>query len=1073
MNTKFTSNFYVREQDREKFRKAITPKKERKTVGIFCASALLYFEENNNFEDRKKISDYVNKNPEGLNKNLRNYSFTLKSVHSYLCYFFWNPTKGSLEDMDHSLDDLKSFFSYLNPKDGFNTNDYKVTNELISNIIDFSRFREEKIKVDTKWNLITSNSSLTVSDKDSIRKHSLPDSEEKSNPNQIVKEQKLHIDAEVYLKVNNVETYYNEIEPFYNLYVGREKEKDIVHRFILNLDKRSFLVITGIGGIGKTNLVSSIIKEFEVPHIYEDCGGHEKEISNFSLINFFEVLGIEYDIDLSLRKKYDLICNKIKTINRLFIIDNFHNISDQDTRKIILRLAKLSSGKVIVISRTYPLELDKDKTLKTKALRIGFLPLENYKECINNLLSIVDYKEIDISLKQIRSIYDLTEGYPIIIELILAGLKMNKSLSFLLKNLPKFDSEYHDDGSYYSSILLNNIFEEGNEEELRLLSQLSAFGIELELNLIEKLSSFKFSTLKKLTENRSFIKVISGKYKIPDLIREYVYHQLKNKEKIHEEIGDIYLDIFDEKTRFDPLLVSRILFHYRLSGCEIALANFIKYATKRFGGSRTKSFFEKDINQNIKTYEALIKLFPENVKYYSQLSWSYRVAKQWQECYNLLTKALDKFPEDLYLQMELSRYLIHHESYIKAKEILINIASKDPKNLPSRRSLYFLYTKEGSDIALKINDEIQQIEAENWSIVSETLSYYVESNQYKKAEASLFKLEKKIGRNKFFSSCKLLAEEYDRLDLYDHAISFLEEVINHHKYNINLILFLGELHEKKFNNFKAEDCYKNAIKLDKKNKYPYIRIKLAEFYLSINEETEAENMFLEAISIDKNNLFSMPRIALGKLKQSSDPKGALHWFLEALKIDSKNEYVISVVGKLFLRQNNYSSAKRKYKELLILNQKNPYAYIGLSKIYVRQCRIRKSIFIIKKALSFDENKANLHLYSQLLFNYSICKDFKNYITIKKVFDEISKASNEKKFTPKELIKNDEINLLSFYNVGVIKEKNGQLEIDNFKVYSRGRKEITANIEHNSKVFYGIYLVNGRESINFIEPYFKN
>ena len=186
MNTKITSKFYIRERDREKFRKTIIPKKERKTVGVFCASALLYFEENNSFENSKKLYDYVNTDPSGLNTHLRNYSFSLKSVHSYMCYFFWNPTKESLEDMDHSLDDLKRFFSYLNPKDGFNTNDYKLTNELISNIIGFSRFKGEKIAVDTKWNLITSNSSLTTeSNSHPKRKHSLPDSEEKSNSNQV------------------------------------------------------------------------------------------------------------------------------------------------------------------------------------------------------------------------------------------------------------------------------------------------------------------------------------------------------------------------------------------------------------------------------------------------------------------------------------------------------------------------------------------------------------------------------------------------------------------------------------------------------------------------------------------------------------------------------------------------------------------------------------------------------------------------------------------------------------------------------------------------------------------------
>jgi hypothetical protein len=62
--------------------------------------------------------------------------------------------------MKHSLDDVKNFFSYLEPKKGYDTNDYKKTNELISNIISYSRFVGEDICVNENWYLITSSNEL-------------------------------------------------------------------------------------------------------------------------------------------------------------------------------------------------------------------------------------------------------------------------------------------------------------------------------------------------------------------------------------------------------------------------------------------------------------------------------------------------------------------------------------------------------------------------------------------------------------------------------------------------------------------------------------------------------------------------------------------------------------------------------------------------------------------------------------------------------------------------------------------------------------------------------------------------
>lgn len=131
-----------------------------KTVGKLCADAVEYFRNNNDFNERADFSNLVNSNASGFDKDLRKYQFTLRGMHPYLCFLFWQPAKDSKQNMEHSLDDVKDFFSCLKPKKGYDTNDYKKTNELISNIIRYSRFAGKNIVVNENWDLIISSNKL-------------------------------------------------------------------------------------------------------------------------------------------------------------------------------------------------------------------------------------------------------------------------------------------------------------------------------------------------------------------------------------------------------------------------------------------------------------------------------------------------------------------------------------------------------------------------------------------------------------------------------------------------------------------------------------------------------------------------------------------------------------------------------------------------------------------------------------------------------------------------------------------------------------------------------------------------
>ncbi|MBD2564918.1 AAA family ATPase [Nostoc sp. UIC 10607] len=171
------------------------------------------------------------------------------------------------------------------------------------------------------------------------------------------------------------------IESFY----GREREISKLKNQ-LHLLKRRCIVITGVGGIGKTSLAAKLVEEIllENPNAYEDIVWikiHSSIDDLFTkLINAFNV---EIDNE-SLENQTLLLLKYFKLHRLLLVVDGFEKLGQVasfekrlEYEKLFIQLADGNHQNCTIITSQLPLE---EVIYATKNLSIDFLRLEGLEE---------------------------------------------------------------------------------------------------------------------------------------------------------------------------------------------------------------------------------------------------------------------------------------------------------------------------------------------------------------------------------------------------------------------------------------------------------------------------------------------------------------------------------------------------------------------------------------------------------------------------------------------------------------------------------------------------------------------
>ncbi len=342
------------------------------------------------------------------------------------------------------------------------------------------------------------------------------------------------------------------LKPRYDLdLIGREDDVSILKSFLLDTD-RHFFLLWGVGGMGKTHLLSHTLAKVNKKFIYYTCN------KEFTLKKLFRICGIKDISDsTSTENKTQVFIEEFIRNNIHLILDDYYEVLDQEVRTIVAQMIHIHRGKLLVISRAIPRELNSISCTFPKH-RLPPLGRDSYFKLLDDYV-VWKNPSLHISDENKEKIYRKTLGYPLAGHLIVRLLAARANLDQILNNLVEFVEEIDPEGREFIGVLLGVIFEKENREEIELLCQFSAFTESVGIDGVRILPSYNLITLENIIRKDLIWLVEEEKLSTHPLVREFAYNRLKNKVQVHKRIAGYYESFvhlygLDDIDRFEKAL---------------------------------------------------------------------------------------------------------------------------------------------------------------------------------------------------------------------------------------------------------------------------------------------------------------------------------------------------------------------------------------------------------------------------------------------------------------------------------------------------------------------------------------
>jgi tetratricopeptide (TPR) repeat protein len=481
-------------------------------------------------------------------------------------------------------------------------------------------------------------------------------------------------------------------QPYYKRfsseYIGRKESINDVLNFLNDLEKH-FMLLYGVGGMGKSHLIDISRRAYDNPFLL-----HEECTINYNLKSLFKTCKITYPENLdTTEERQNYFLKEFCERDIYLILDDFYETVDFEIRNMLPKIAGIPSGKILLVSRAIPKELESIGFHFDKY----FIPPLNetdFNTVIKNYI-IIEKKELELSPSQLHKIYEKTQGYPLGGQLLVDLLFLGEGLDEILADLPKFEAELDEEGKKFSGRLLDNIFRKGNPREITLLCQFSALFGASHKGLIRQLPAFNQTAFDALVNRRKFIwKDDSDLFNSHAMIKDYAYDKLGDKAAIHQHLGKYFEGKLFANPSLDSTILESAIQHYK----RVSLFELKKFGQRVdwiFNISNVKSLIEIDVKDTIKNYNNLLDVYPEKIAYYNELGIAYRLNNQLQQAIETFLKLLKVKKDDVKAHNELGityresgKPQLAIETFLKAIEI-------DPKHLPSYNELGITYRESG------------------------------------------------------------------------------------------------------------------------------------------------------------------------------------------------------------------------------------------------------------------------------------------------------------------------------------------------------------------------------------------
>ena len=706
-------------------------------------------------------------------------------------------------------------------------------------------------------------------------------------------------------------------KPFYEKiegeYFGREEDILFIDDFLRN-EQKHFLLLFGVGGMGKTHLLSICLEKYNFKRKFFWIKAHDK----FRLRNLFEECNLRFPIEIKdNKKKCKNFLNEFTSNNLFLIIDDFYEITDINVREMLSDLACLPSGKLLIISRAIPKKIENQNVYHHQ-----IRPLE--KDAFKNVMYYyISTKQKRIfTNEELDKIFEKALGYPLGGQLIirLADLNHDIHLDDILKEIPKFEAEIDIEGKRFSERLLDNIFNKSNAEEVKLLSEFSALlGFPL-MDEIRQLPSFKIKILNILVARRNFItKDPTGRYCAHTMIRDYAYENLTDKGFVHKKMGSYFESKLNDHKEIDWKISESAILHFEKAGIgELDLFGDRMYA--HFRNRSVKTIIEESRKNTIRNYSNLLILYPLYLPYYTELGMAYRGNKQIDLAIETFKKAITIEHNNVIVLNELG---ISYRERKKEGDIDLAIATFeraiaiDPKALHSLNGLGISYRerkKEGDiDLAIETFEKAIAIDPKALHSLNELGISYRERKKEGDIDLAIKTFKKAIAIDpKALHSLNGLGISYRERNKegdIDLAIATFEKAI---AIEYNNVIVLNELgisyreRKKEGDIDLAIETFEKAIAIEPKALHSLNRLGIS--YRERNKEGDIDlaiETFEKAIAIDPKTLHSLNGLGIcyRKRNKEGDIDLAISTFEKAIAIEPKALHSLNELGICYRERN--------------------------------------------------------------------------------------------------------------------------------------------------------------------------
>ena len=342
------------------------------------------------------------------------------------------------------------------------------------------------------------------------------------------------------------------LPPVSSIFVGRRNELNVLRQFLLSSSR--LITITGIGGVGKTELAAVFARTAGV-HFRDGLFYIALETlppnsgPESLLLRICEGLGLKQNAgDL-----FDSIQTFLWTRHALLILDNMEHLKAHGT--VVARLLAACPDLRILVTSRDRLHLDEERLLELRGLPYRKSGYESKSlELFRRRAKLVGVSINDQVSEDGVKLVELVEGHPLAIKLAASWLS-STSLSDIVKRLkdglePLANGPL-DDAERHRSIraAFDFSYELISEKEKKVLTDLAVFSGPFSKEAATKVVGAASTDLRKLVD-KSLLRFDqrNSRYSLHALLRHYAKGLQRNTETVHNTHAHYFLSQLQEMT---------------------------------------------------------------------------------------------------------------------------------------------------------------------------------------------------------------------------------------------------------------------------------------------------------------------------------------------------------------------------------------------------------------------------------------------------------------------------------------------------------------------------------------------